>query len=101
MEKRPPGSVDWNGNGEYDFFDKATDFYIYKKVSEYDPEKEKSKSIRPEKTVHRQEVYHTSKEKSDDPVTDFIAYVFMIVILLIILFFIALIWVLLKSWVKH
>lgn len=38
MDKRPFGSRDWNHNGEYDFFDKVTDRYVYDKVSNYKPE---------------------------------------------------------------
>lgn len=30
----PFGGRDWNGNGEYDNFDRMTDFYVYKKVTE-------------------------------------------------------------------
>lgn len=39
--ERPIGSRDWNNDGKYDFFDKMTDFYVYKKVTESDKDKKK------------------------------------------------------------
>lgn len=47
MSERPFGSYDWNGNGEYDFFDKVTDQYVYDKVSKYEPEQKSVKYQRP------------------------------------------------------
>lgn len=45
MSKKSIGSHDLNHNGDYDFFDKMTDFYVYKKVSEYEPELPRPKPV--------------------------------------------------------
>ena len=33
-DKIPFGGRDWNHDGKYDNFDRMTDFYVYKKVTE-------------------------------------------------------------------
>lgn len=50
MSERPFGSYDWNGDGKYDFFDKAMDQYVYDKVSKYEPEPKPVKCQRPSYT---------------------------------------------------
>ena len=57
--KRPLGSRDWNHNGEYDFFDKVTDRYVYDKVTHYEPE---PKIPKPKKVAPPPET-----PKEDDP----------------------------------
>lgn len=58
-EKRPFGSRDWNNNGEYDFFDKVTDRYVYDKVTNYKPD---PKPPKPKKVVSQ-----PKQSESDDP----------------------------------
>lgn len=75
-EKRPFGSRDWNNNGEYDFFDKVTDRYVYDKVTNYKPE---PKPPKPKKVILPPE-----QPKEDDPLESIKIVVTFFVIALVI-----------------
>jgi hypothetical protein len=64
--------MDWNNNGKYDDFDKMADFYVYKKVSEYEP---------PKKNSNTQQV-HYSKDANQEHNSDSIGEVILVLIVL-------------------
>lgn len=80
-DKIPFGGRDWNKDGKYDNFDRMTDFYVYKKVTE-DWEKngawDKSK-----KPVNQYP--DVEKTKEDETLENFIAIVTLIVLIIVVI----------------
>lgn len=80
-DKIPFGGRDWNKDGKYDNFDRMTDFYVYKKVTE-DWEKNGAwdKSKKPQNPCPDVE-----KTKEDETLENFIAIVTWIVIIIVVI----------------
>lgn len=73
-EERPFGSRDWNNNGEYDFFDKVTDRYVYDKVTNYKPE--------PKPPKFKKSYDNSSTESTDLEI--FIGLIILIIIFILV-----------------
>ena len=68
-DKIPFGGRYWNHDGKYDNFDRMTDFYVYKKVTE---DWEKNGAWDKKKKAKRQYSQPTTESPSDNAVLDLI-----------------------------
>lgn len=80
-DKIPFGGRDWNKDGKYDNFDRMTDFYVYKKVTE-DWEKNGAWD-KPKKPQNQYP--DVEKTKEDETIENFIAIVTWIVIIIVVI----------------
>ena len=80
-DKIPFGGRDWNKDGKYDNFDRMTDFYVYKKVTE-DWEKNGAWD-KPKKPQNQYP--EVEKTKEDETIENFIAIVTWIVIIIVVI----------------
>ena len=80
-DKIPFGGRDWNKDGKYDNFDRMTDFYVYKKVTE-----DWKKNGAWDKKKKPQNPYpDVEKTKEDETLENFIAIVTWIVIIIVVI----------------
>ena len=80
-DKIPFGGRDWNKDGKYDNFDRMTDFYVYKKVTE--DWKKNGAWDKSKKPVNQYP--DTEKTKEDETLENFIAIVTWIVIIIVVI----------------
>lgn len=80
-DKIPFGGRDWNKDGKYDNFDRMTDFYVYKKVTEdWEQNGAWDKPKKPQNPYPDVE-----KTKEDETLENFIAIVTWIVIIIVVI----------------
>lgn len=80
-DKIPFGGRDWNKDGKYDNFDRMTDFYVYKKVTE---DWEKNGAWDKQKKPQNQ-YPDVEKTKEDETLENFIAIVTLIVLIIVVI----------------